>query len=260
MGSEERVDVVAHLRLEKAAAVEDRLAAQRVGDGGQELAGLIEGHLIAFGFFEVEGDESRFVGLRGVEEVLDLRRDVGVRSPVIGAPEKAGVERGLAAVRVLGIGPGGAGGGLVDDAPDSGCGSALEAGDVVVVVDVDDAKIDLDHAYIVGEIGVRHKCEGPREAGLLDCRYLAFFFVVVFFGFSAASFFGAAFFEAFFFGASSSSSSASGFAFSFFGAALPFLAGVASSFGSVSSLKSTNSRMAISAASPRRGPSLMMRV
>src|SRR5437588_2513327 len=115
-------------------------------------------------------------------------------------------------------------------------------------------------AYMVGEIAARHKYEGPREAGLLDCRYLAFFFVVVFFGFSAASFFfGAAFFDGFFFGASSSSSSGSGLALAFFGAALAFFAG-ASSFASVSSLKSTNSRMAISAASPRRGPSLMMRV
>src|SRR5207302_9356914 len=83
--------------------------------------------------------------------------------------------------------------------------------------------------HMVGEIAARHKCEGPREAGLLDCRYLAFFFVVAFFGFSAASFFfGAAFFDGFCFGASFSSSSASGLALAFFGAALAFLSGASS--------------------------------
>src|SRR5258706_6404051 len=110
------------------------------------------------------------------------------------------------------------------------------------------------------------KARARRAFG--DRLYLPLFFLVVVLGFSlalAGSFLGAAFFFvadflAGFFGSSPpSSSSASAFALGFFGAALAFFAG-ASSFASVSSLKATNSRMATSAASPRRGPRLMIRM
>src|SRR5712672_2090828 len=114
------------------------------------------------------------------------------------------------------------------------------------------------------------KMRRPARGGPSD--YLPLFFLAAVFlagafslafGFSALGL--AAAFAGFFgfaFGLGSSSSSGSALALvSFFGAAFfAPLAGLSSAGASVSSLKSTNSRMHISAASPRRGPSLMMRV
>jgi len=72
MGAEERILLVAEFLLDEVAAVEDWFSSKLLGDPPQEFPRLVERHLIARSFLEVESHKRLVVGLRGLEKIVHL--------------------------------------------------------------------------------------------------------------------------------------------------------------------------------------------